>query len=792
MNSRKASFGTKAETLDLLYRGFPELNIPRPFILPSLRWKREAGAVLRELRQGLPGQERVAVRSSCRMEDGARTSCAGAFVSRLDVPLHDDAAMDAAIGAVITSYADPDDEHLLIQPMVGRVAVSGVIMTRALDDGSPYYVLNYDDESGKTDTVTGGKGSSKTVYVYKGVQDSDFDSPRVRKMVGLARTLERIFDSTALDIEFGLDDRGEMHLFQVRRICTSAARGPEAAAGVSGKIALVERQVRDILAPRSGLHGQTNILGVMPDWNPAEIIGVTPRPLAASIYREAVTRRVWSLARERMGYRPLPMVELMALIAGRPYIDVRASFNSFLPAGLDPDSGRRLVEAWLGRLERRPELHDKVEFEVAFTAMDLDLAARMEAWYPGLLAFGERRDYLAALAQLTACALDVTPRGSLASGEAEIGRLAALQAARADRGASAHDAGALLVQARALLEECRVLGTVPFSMLARHGFIAEALLRSAVRRGALAPERVQDLKRSIATISRELSRDFDAVCAGRLDQAAFMRRYGHLRPGTYDILSLNYARRTGLFNGHGPHPAHPCGEEPFAFSARERRDLEILLQEAGLGRLDASGLLDYTRRAVAGREYGKFVFTRNISDLLDILARWGEGLGLDLETLSFLALPEIFAGPDDPDRFLDLAQEGRRIFELGRSLKLSYLIRSPRDVYIVPSHKSAPNFITANRVEGEVALCDAKSDSNVCISGRIVCIENADPGFDWIFAKGIAGLVTKFGGANSHMAIRCAEYGIPAAIGCGEMLFAQVSVAARCILDAGAHVVRQL
>ena len=50
-------------------------------------------------------------------------------------------------------------------------------------------------------------------------------------------------------------------------------------------------------------------------------------------------------------------------------------------------------------------------------------------------------------------------------------------------------------------------------------------------------------------------------------------------------------------------------------------------------------------------------------------------------------------------------------------------------------------------------------------------IENADPGFDWIFGHKIKGLVTKYGGVNSHMAIRCAELEIPAAIGCGEKKF---------------------
>lgn len=43
--------------------------------------------------------------------------------------------------------------------------------------------------------------------------------------------------------------------------------------------------------------------------------------------------------------------------------------------------------------------------------------------------------------------------------------------------------------------------------------------------------------------------------------------------------------------------------------------------------------------------------------------------------------------------------------------------------------------------------------------------------YDYLFSKNIGGLVTQFGGANSHMAIRCAELRIPAVIGCGEQNF---------------------
>ena len=59
----------------------------------------------------------------------------------------------------------------------------------------------------------------------------------------------------------------------------------------------------------------------------------------------------------------------------------------------------------------------------------------------------------------------------------------------------------------------------------------------------------------------------------------------------------------------------------------------------------------------------------------------------------------------------------------------------------------------------------------VSLSKKIVFISSADPGYDWIFSKNISGLVTMYGGANSHMAIRAAELKIPSVIGAGEKKF---------------------
>jgi phosphoenolpyruvate-protein kinase (PTS system EI component) len=54
------------------------------------------------------------------------------------------------------------------------------------------------------------------------------------------------------------------------------------------------------------------------------------------------------------------------------------------------------------------------------------------------------------------------------------------------------------------------------------------------------------------------------------------------------------------------------------------------------------------------------------------------------------------------------------------------------------------------------------------------------------------GLITKYGGANSHMAIRAAELSLPAAIGIGDKLYEQFSNVQRVQLDCANQIIRQV
>ncbi|GHU03913.1 pyruvate, phosphate dikinase [Alphaproteobacteria bacterium] len=784
-------FGTKAETLlRLADANFP---VPMVFYFTVADYRMVGQKILHEV-QALfsPISAELAVRSSASSEDRPDASMAGAFTSVLSVPVNDIGALKKAVQSVVAKLSS-DDDQILVQPMVKNVVMSGVVMTRALDDGSPYYVVSYDDVSGQTDSITSGRGAHKTVYVYRGVKEDDFDSTRLRLTIKQVRSLERYFSQAPLDIEFAMDSDEVVYILQVRPIAAAGKWSPSTVHEVNARIVHVEQFIKRSMNPHHGLFGHKTIFGVMPDWNPAEMIGISPRPLAYSLYRRLITHRVWSLAREEMGYRPMPPVDLMVSIGGKPYIDVRASFNSFLPQGLPTKICARLVDAWLERLDKNPQFHDKIEFEIVPTVTDLNSGEKFNIRYPDLLSQTELTEYHVLLRQLSNEA--IRPEGSLNTAMSRIALLRDRQESDdwQDEKVDVFDCGLRLGQ---LLEECTHLGTVPFSVVARHGFIAEALLRSAVETGVFSSERVADFKRSIKTVSGELTQAFALVLQGKMDEKDFLLVYGHLRPGTYDILSPAYVHRKDLF-GAGNVPERSEADGPFYLTQQEKTLLSGGLVNVGLN-FSPERFFEYARQAIAAREYAKFVFTRHIHRILETLTLWGDKMGLDKDDISMLPIEEITGTLTSPlpsegqSYFRERVVAHREQYAIDRSFKLAYLIRSPRDVYIAPQHRSEPNFITSKRVEAPMALLDARSESASDLRGKIACIESADPGYDWIFTQGISGLVTRYGGSNSHMAIRCAEYGLPAAIGCGDLIFEQVWSGQLCILDCASRTVTPL
>jgi phosphohistidine swiveling domain-containing protein len=141
------------------------------------------------------------------------------------------------------------------------------------------------------------------------------------------------------------------------------------------------------------------------------------------------------------------------------------------------------------------------------------------------------------------------------------------------------------------------------------------------------------------------------------------------------------------------------------------------------------------------------------------------------------------APPDMGEWLSRRAAEGGERYNLVQGIELPPLITCARELRSFVLPESQPNFIGSGAITGPCVVLGEQADANPALVGRIVLIPQADPGFDWLFGHEIGGLITAYGGANSHMAIRAAEFGLPAAIGVGESLFESLSRARTVHLD---------
>ena len=69
---------------------------------------------------------------------------------------------------------------------------------------------------------------------------------------------------------------------------------------------------------------------------------------------------------------------------------------------------------------------------------------------------------------------------------------------------------------------------------------------------------------------------------------------------------------------------------------------------------------------------------------------------------------------------------------INRKSKLPYLITNFNDFFIASNLLTKPNFVTSEIITRKVVEIKNKK-SNLSLFNKIILIENADPGFDWIF-----------------------------------------------------------
>lgn len=770
------TLGTKAETLKKIYGRLSCACVLDQDSFTAGEWQKDMNAIWDRVRMHFPTEstkQGVIVRSSALNEDTSSESQAGKFESVGNVIGKENFIQ--AVNRVIASFDDDnEDNQVLVQPVLKNVKYCGVAFTLDPNTLGNYYVINYDD-TGSTSSVTSGNGEdSRLIYIFKGIQENEKNGFVYRLCTAL-RELEQLFDKDNLDVEFAVTEDGELYIFQVRALCING--NPVEYAKQKRELEHIERRIKREQKKKPFLCGNKTIYGVMPDWNPAEMIGIRPKPLAMSLYQEIITDNIWAYQRDNYGYRNLRSFPLMVDFCGLPYIDVRVSFNSFIPAELDENISEKLVNYYIDRLIEDPSKHDKVEFDIVFSCYTLDLPQRIQILKKYGFTEEETEKIVNALRNLT---------NQIIHHETGLWRKDYTKIEILEKRCEKILSSDLEETEKIywLLEDCKRYGTLPFAGLARAAFIAVQMLRSMVSQGIISEEDYQLFMNDVNTVSSNMNKDFV-----RLSRQGFLEKYGHLRPGTYDITSQRYDEAPDLYFNWPVKEENDNVEDGKAGFRLSLNQMHKLADDLGRNGLNDNilELMDFIKSVIEGREYGKFIFTKNLSKALQLTGELGEKYGISREECSYVniqAIRELYVSTRDAEAALrESVSRGKERYQMTKGLILPPLLRSPSEVWYFNYPETEPNYITLSTAKGEVAVLEGDLEEKG-IENKILLIPSADPGYDWIFAHGIQGFITKYGGANSHMAIRAGELGIPAVVGAGAKRFEQYKKANIIEIDA--------
>ncbi len=754
--------GSKAETLHRIQTKLTKSKVCDQITCNWQEWGNNHEKVIKDVQSKFKGQPLI-IRSSSIEEDGWETAQAGVFESMLNVDSNDVKALHNAIKEVFSSYRSLSlNTQVLIQPFITNVKMSGVVFTCDMNTGAPYYIINYDDISGKTNTITSGNTSNlRTVILFRHKLSNIINiDPGLKKVIDAVQELERLLGYNKLDVEFAIDKNDQCFTFQIRPITVDHSKYKMDDKNFDLHLEKAQQEFNSLQEKPKHILGDYTFFSRMTDWNPAEIIGTRPNALAINLYDHLITEKIWAKQRSEFGYRDTYPSPLVYNFCAQPYVDCRASINSFIPADLKEDFASRLVNAYLNLLKKNPHLHDKLELEIVFTI-----------WVPTFIEDAKNR-----------FKDDNLSSKELKELEESLKKITANALIRLDKDVSSID----LLSERfevimksdlkhidkinQLIEDCRKYGTLAFAHAARAGFVAVTLLKSLVKQGTLSQDRMLEFQGSIPTIAS----DFQTALSNNSSIKELIKKFGHLRPGTYDVNQLAYWEKPDFYfiRNEQSKETHETRENKFVFTQQELRGFGDFLDKLPI-KIEVDDFIKYLKKAIQSRESTKFDFTRNLSVALDLMIKYGiKELGLIREDVGYLKFDD-FIGIQknqlNKKQILSFVKLRKNSFSEMHLAKLPSFISSKKDFFGFEQGKSEANFITRLSIVADLLFI--KSCKPDDIKGKIVAIPNADPGFDWIFSHNIAGLVTQYGGANSHMAIRCAELGVPAAIGIGDKLY---------------------
>lgn len=724
-------------------------KVPKFILFHSEYFKKNPDSTLKQIRTTFKNEKSLILRSAAYDED-TLLSNAGKYDSFL---VNNDEKIPNKLNLIFEKYKKKGG-YIIVQKYVDDSLFNGVVFTKDPDGCGNYITINF--YKGKsTKKITSGSINGNYFVFFSKTKISNIKNSYLRKVVKISLEIQNKFKSNNLDIEFSINKKKQINIFQIRNLNLKKTMN-----NISYQVLFdLKKKIKKMLDDKSLLNIDRTIYSNMTDWNPVEMLGINPKPLASSLYKELITNQVWSKSRKQLGYSDCMDLPLIHDFMGKLYVDVGLSLYSFIPDEINTKLKNKILKYYLRNFRKKPDFYyDKIESELVFSSIDFSINQRIKLLKKFNFSNNEISKIKNSLLNLTNNSVNDLKRNVNISNKI---------IKKTDKiiNEKLHPINKIYK----LINLCKNYGTLPFANIARLAFISIQFLNSMVNEKIISRKEHEKFLNSLSSVTSNLNRDLNS-----LNKNNFLKKYGHLRPNTYEINSKNYKDNYNLYFGKKKNINLSLNKK-FSFNRKTKKLIYENLKKYKIN-LKVNNFISFLKLSIISREESKFRFTYCLNEIFNQIIFIGKKLKINIEDLSYVDVRVIlnlynnFMYERVKDNIKVNISKNKRNYILNQSIKLPNVIQSEKDVFLFHEKNSAATFVGKKNVFGKTAFINEKNLS-LELSGKIILIKSADPGYDFIFSKKILGLITAYGGPNSHMFIRCNEIGIPAAIGIGDKNF---------------------
>ena len=680
--------------------------------------------------------QKIMIRSNSSSEDKDYSSSAGKYLSIGPIEKTDLEPIKKSWEMVINSYEEQDNQSVIFQNYIENAKSVSVLTSYKVGSDSAYRTFStyYGSE---TDAITSGKYSEiNNFFMHRSFDILPKKYEKYNVYLKIITQLEDLFKNKQLDIEMVLDKNNSPQLLQVRPLMGKKLNKES----IFEEKDVIDRNLKNykkLNKTTADRFGTNQIYSNMSDMNPAEMIGKKPDNIAFGLYKFMFTDTTWNIQRGEFGYRKYSGGKLMELFNNVAYINVNHSLNSFLTRNLQKESCEEIINYQLNTLKENPHLHDSIEFDISRSSYIFDTVEEFSKEYKNIIDKNEIIQWHNDLVQI-----DSQNKTTLEKNKDIILRTFS----KLDKSFEY-----LKKENITLISDTMAL---PFTHHSRLGFVYFAQLNSLLEKEVISEDQKKLLLLSVNSISTKMKADAYEVKIGKKTLEGFLDVYGHIRAGNYNLSSSNLKNNLSFTESLINNSEQPLEDNILPKDIFTNIEKYFIVNNIPL---KASAWIDMFQDGISTRENSKFYYTKGIDGILNEVSEKNTS---DSELFDLLDI--------------EFNEENTSDMRL-KNVLMPDLITSNEDFYFYKEMNKNGNYIGQGIINGDVLLIDNEANRPENLDNKIVVIPAADPGWDWIFNYKIKSLITKYGGPNSHMAIRCAEHNIPAILGVGENNFTVIA-----------------